>query len=550
MFYRGLTSISSNDMSFFKSDSVTSYYETDVIVVGAGLSGLTAAYRISKRDSSLRVIVLEAKERIGGRILTVSAKTAKNPENIDLGGQWINSEQNYILNLLDELRLKTYRNPHNVSEGYKVGQAGAPVWQKFQSFPIFGPWYCQYELYQFILQVEKLVKKTTLFDPMGCSFADEFDSMTMETFLCQNLRTLAARDIMRTLIRVMFGTEPREMSALFFLAYSNGTNGFLNQFDTSTSGARELRIKGGAQQVCEMLMKKISKEFVFLGDPVEKVSQLDERIFVTVLSKKYYRCEYLIMAIPPNELNRVTFIPPLPLQKRRLLQRFPVGHLTKFVLTYAKPFWRRNGYTGDILTYGGAAKEPGCDTGPLSITYDATTEHGHPAIIGYIAAKTGMQWGEKSVGTRKRGILESLCQVWGTDALKPLDYVEKNWSEEEYVGGCPIHVAPPGAMPLLHHLRTPFLRIHWAGTETATHWCGYMNGAVQAGHRAAVEVLYELRPQSLTATDLEEIGTTRVQPTPMTHSVPLMYRWQLWAPVSAITFGAISYVFYKRYIAT
>ena len=44
-------------------------------------------------------------------------------------------------------------------------------------------------------------------------------------------------------------------------------------------------------------------------------------------------------------------------------------------------------------------------------------------------------------------------------------------------------------VPFASSLREPIGRIHWAGTETATEWNGYMEGALQSGERAARETL-------------------------------------------------------------
>lgn len=59
-------------------------------------------------------------------------------------------------------------------------------------------------------------------------------------------------------------------------------------------------------------------------------------------------------------------------------------------------------------------------------------------------------------------------------------------------------------------------RIHWAGTETATQWCGYMSGAVQSGQRVALEVLAELRPMALTQEEqdaLQQRENVEAEPT-------------------------------------
>ncbi|XP_023701638.1 probable flavin-containing monoamine oxidase A isoform X2 [Cryptotermes secundus] len=486
-------------------------------------------------------------DRVGGRTLTVPLKTSNLlTEQFDLGGQWVSSSQPHILRLLQELNLHTYPQ---YSAGCKVVLAGATVFEKYSSsFPYFGSFYSCYELRQFVLKIEQMLSKVTIVDPLKCIFAEELDSITMETLLLRHLSTKAAQDIVRAAIRSTFGTEASQLSALYVIALSNGTHGLLNQFSASATGARELRIKGGAQQIALKLSAQIGNKLIILNTPVTEIEQSESGVQVTTQSGQVHRSKYIVVALPPSEVLRILFSPPLPLKHRQLLQRYPVGHLTKFVITYPKAFWREKGFSGEVFSCGGHEAEHICDGGPISAAYDATTHDGQPAIAGYMASKTGIEWSSKDPCHRKQSVLQTLSEFWGDWVHDPIDYVEKNWSDETYVGGCPMHGTSPGVMGWFHHIRASFGRIYWAGTETATQWCGYMDGAVQAGERSALEVLRELRPEIVTAADLQAINLILRSSSPV-HVLPVshVYRWTLCLPLVLIAMGWTAYALRRHF---
>nr|CAD7259331.1 unnamed protein product [Timema shepardi] len=521
-------------------------YEADVVVVGAGISGLTAAYLMTQKDPSLRVIVLEAKERIGGRTLTVPIKTAGDQtDQFDLGGQWVSSSQTQIIKLLTELQLVTYPQ---YNDGCKIGQAGnAMLYNYTCDFPNFGSIFTQYELNKFVTKVESLAQKVLLINPDRLQESKDLDMMTVETFLQKNLYTDTAREIVRTIVRNTFGMEASQLSALFFIAHVNGTQGFLNQFKTTTCGAKEFRIKGGAQQITSCLAKKIGEKCILMSDPVERICHLSDKVHLTTEKKLEFSALFVIVAIPPSEVTKITFSPPLPLEHRCVLQHFSAGTLTTFVATYERPFWRDQGYSGQVVSDGGIWTDYHSMVAPVSSTFDATTESGSPALVGFLAAKKGVQWSRKHHARRRSAVLECLSRFFsGIWALNPLDYVEKNWCDELFVGGCPVQGITPGVMHWVHTLRSPHGRVHWAGTETATQWCGYMNGAVQAGQRAAIEVMYELRPQVLTVADISGVETHQAhnhEPEP----VPHVYRWTISLPLLLIGVGWIVYAIRSKY---
>jgi monoamine oxidase len=166
------------------------------------------------------------------------------------------------------------------------------------------------------------------------------------------------------------------------------------------------------------------------------------------------------------------------------MQRFPMGSVVKVHALYDTPFWREDGLTGFALS----------DTGPVKLTFDNTTPADKPGVLlGFIEGQEARDFVTKPAAERRRLVLESFARYIGDRALHPIDYVEQNWLAERWSRGCYVGFAPPGVLTGYGpRLREPDGRIHWAGTETATQWAGYMEGAVQSGKRAAGEVLARL----------------------------------------------------------
>ncbi|TNN55974.1 Amine oxidase [flavin-containing] A [Liparis tanakae] len=202
------------------------------------------------------------------------------------------------------------------------------------------------------------------------------------------------------------------------------------------------------------------------------------------------------------EQPKIHYQPALPSQREFLTQNMPVGHLIKFIITYQTAFWKEKGFSGEIV----AGSSTGC---PFCVTFDATSPSGNAALVGFIAGQQASQWSSKEGGERRKAVLSSLVQYLGLEAASFIHYEEKDWAKEDYSGGCPVNVMAPGMLTYYHpSLRKPCGRIHWAGTETATLWCGYMSGAVQAGQRAALEVLADLCPATLTPEEQEAARQT------------------------------------------
>jgi monoamine oxidase len=159
----------------------------------------------------------------------------------------------------------------------------------------------------------------------------------------------------------------------------------------------------------------------------------------------------------------------------------PLGVLTKCVAVYDTPFWREDGLTGEALS----------DVGPGTITFDVSPESGSPGmLLAFVGGDDARKLAPLPPEERRRAVLEGLAALFGDRARTPVDYVERAWADERWSGGGPTSNFGPGGWTTYGPaLRERVGRVHWAGTETATVWSGYMEGALQSGERAAGEVL-------------------------------------------------------------
>ena len=160
-----------------------------------------------------------------------------------------------------------------------------------------------------------------------------------------------------------------------------------------------------------------------------------------------------------------------------------MGSYAKFEAVYDRPFWRDDGNNGQA--FGDL---------PVNATFDQSPPDGTPGVMaGFIGGQYARTWDQQDDATRRSLVLQSLAQYFGPRMLQPLDYVEGRWTNELWSRGDPAGFAPPGVLLNFGSaLRAPVGRIHWACTETADYWVGYMDGAVRSGQRAAAEVLAQL----------------------------------------------------------
>jgi len=469
----------------------------DVVVIGAGISGLTAAYQLMKKDPSLSVTILEAKDRIGGRTKSGEVMTVNGREKFDTGGQWVSSCQSHVMSLLAELGLETYLqntvgdNVMMLSDGRRLQYPGLipplPVHQLI-------------DVHLFINKLESMRTQVPAIDATLCPHAREWDAMTLQQFIDGQNWFAAAGEIITAICRTVFGADPAHMSLLYMLHYLNAAGGLDPIVSTTYGGGQETKVKGGAWQICERLIERIGEENLRLSSPVQSVEQDETNACVRTVGGLEYKCRYVIISTPPKQTASIDFTPALPREKTHMLRRMIPGQISKVLVTYKEAFWREAGLSGSGLT-----------SGLLSIVEDGCSNICSPALVGFIGGGEHQATSLQDSDSRRSAVLSSLCDLFGDAALDYLDYTELDWMDEKYNEGGPVSVGLPGMLTNnVVQLRTPFRRVHFAGTESATMWCGFMNGAVQAGQRAANEVLFEVRPQAVSTVDLDHLdpGTT------------------------------------------
>jgi monoamine oxidase len=443
---------------------------TDVVVVGAGLAGLAAARRLV--DAGAEVVVLEARDRVGGRTLTLP--TADGTP-IDHGGQWIGPSQHRITALAERVGVTTYPTyERGLNIEFREGQAhryGGDILTGEDPVDAVA-------MGQAIRELEAMAATVPLEAPWAAGQALAWDSQTVETWLQARVSSERVRTWLREIIRGTLAAEARDASLLHALFYIRSAGGMALLIGTG-GGAQERRFHKGAQAVSIRLAEGLGDRVV-LGAPAEVVRH-DEAGVVIEAGGRALAGGRAIVAMPPVVAGRISYRPALPGWRNQLTQRVPMGSVIKLHAVYDEPFWRHEGLSGFAVS----------DRGPVSVVYDDSPEAGSPGVlVGFIEGEHAQTWVRRGLGDRRAGILARLTDFFGERAGRPRELLERSWAEEEYSGGCYAGYFPPGVWTSVGQaLREPVGRLHWAGTETATVWTSFMEGAVESGERAADEVL-------------------------------------------------------------
>jgi monoamine oxidase len=456
--------------------------DCEALIIGAGYAGLCAARVLAR--AGVDVLVAEARDRVGGRVWTQVSPTTG--ALIDHGGQWIGPGQDLFQALADESGAHTFPT-------YTTGEA--VEWRQGKRFtyaglvPTSDP-AAAADGIEAIFELDLAATEIPLDAPWEAPGARARDEQTLGSWLAAEVASDGARAIITAAIKSIFGTEPGELSLLFTLFYLHSGGGLMNLART-TNGAQERRFTTGAQHPALSMAEELGDR-VLLSSPVVAVDHGPDGVLVTVATAPpggdpgsfRLRARHLIVAMPPALSVRLDWSPPLPGRRDQMSMRAPMGSVTKIHAVYDRPFWRDDGLNGQVVS----------DAGAVCVTFDdSPPDAAHGIILGFVAGSECRALDSSTPTQRAEAAIADLVRYFGPHAATPLEVVEQHWPAEPYTRGGPVAVFSPGLLTDFGpDLRQPLGPVHWAGTETATEWCGYIDGALSSGVRAAAEVLAAL----------------------------------------------------------
>src|SRR4051794_31479774 len=446
--------------------------DVDVLIVGGGISGLVAAWAVADRGVS--ALVLEARDRVGGRTLNEPIGTGKV---VELGGQWIGPGQTEIARVAHRLGIDTFPT---YDQGRRIVETRRGIARYRGDVPRLRP----HELLDFgraQARLNKLAKEVDAHAPWEARDAERLDAQTAWSWIDTNMRTRVGRDLMRLGIEVIWSFDAADVSLLHLLACISAA-GSLEVLAATGGGAQQDRFVGGSQLVAVRLAEQLGDR-VALGRPVRRIEQTAEEV-VAFTDGCAVRARYAIVAMSPTLAARIAYEPPLPGSRDQLTQRMPQGTVIKCMAIYPTPFWRAAGLSGQAIS----------TQGPVKSTFDNSPPDGSPGVLlGFVEGRQAREVGAMPAGERRAAVLECFARLYGPPARAPERYMESSWTEDPWTRGCyAAYMTPGGWTSHGRSLRAPVGRIHWAGSETATRWIGFMDGAVSAGERAARATLAQL----------------------------------------------------------
>jgi monoamine oxidase len=456
----------------------------DVIVAGAGLSGLMAARKVIKSHKTASVVVLEARDRVGGRLVPRRAGGERKGW-VDLGGQWVGEGHARMRALARELGLEIF-------EHYKTGPSVLRYHGEryLDDNKIVAPSARDRAAAEYLLEALSQAADLVVPDashPWASPLASAYDRLTLGQWIDANSDNDYAKFYVgMTAVFDQSGGSPREVSLLHSL--------FEAKSSPREGNPEKYLIRGAAGQIPPLLASQLGgDDVVRLGSRVVAIHQAGDRVTVGAVTPQGYK-EYdgkaVIVAIPPwlaGAISYTSSVPGqhgLPVKRMHLTQRMAMGTIALVACVYDTPWWR----TSDEKLSGTSFSEGklvgfGSDTG---LPGDA----GPGVLSSYIQGDLLFEWIRLSPDRRKERVISDLVDLFGADAENSADYAEALWPQDQLSGGAYNAYLPPGGWSSFGSaIREPFGRISWAGSETATEWYGYLEGAAAAGERAAEEIL-------------------------------------------------------------
>ncbi len=421
--------------------------KVDVVVIGAGIAGLTAAWRLSSAGRSVQII--EANSRVGGRIHGFQ----RGDRAVQLGGRWTGPGQLRVKALAEELGIKVVSNPTFGDFAFeRLGENADRVIAA-------------------VRQIDQLAEAVPLDAPWKVQDASVLDSVTLKTWLDARFDRKAA--VVLGAVLSGFLPEPGDLSALHALFYIRSNGGLAGILGIDGPAHDSEMFEGGAHLLTDRLATRLAGHIV-CDTPVLEIDRNEEGVEVRWQGGAL-QGEHAVVTLPPTLSSRIIYRPSLPPERDYLLQRMPIRGKIALALLYTEPFWRKNGKrlveTERLLLWDeGGEQEPAAYCGLVSIAWSRAL------------------WELREDACRAE-ILREIARELGPRAEQPLEFHTVNWAAEPWSRGCNSYLATGAWTAYGEALRKPVGRVHWAGAELSSRFVGQMDGAVRSAELAVDTIL-------------------------------------------------------------
>jgi len=415
-----------------------------IVVIGAGLAGLTVAYELTKAGHD--VTILEARNRAGGRVFTV--REFADGLYAECGAEWVEHNHEYLLRYIDEFGLPLYRGrfADTEDEGLQFSPRERQTHEKIRGF----------------------TKQIDPFDQQKPS-QPELDKISFYELL---KKIEAPPDMIEQMQRSVSGLMAINIESVSALH-------ILNEYSLPETRA-SFRVAGGNDQVPKALAAQL-RDRIYYSRPVVKIAHDTNGARVTFLENGLQQtidAEHLVIAAPFTCVRQIDLSPALSPEKMKAIATLGYGQILKAPLQFRERFWQKQ------------SGEPRKSLqGMLGSVYEASG--GQPGqrglLVAYIPDKSGMEMGSLPADQRLETIFKKVSEIH-PEAPRYFEggYV-KWWQEDPWAGGTYAYFRPGEITTIRTIIAKPEGRIHFAGEHTAG-WQGYMNGAVESGHRVAREI--------------------------------------------------------------
>ncbi len=445
----------------------------DCAIIGAGLAGLTAARDLVKRG--LDVVVLEARDRVGGRI---ENGILDDGQYVELGGQWIGVGHDEVVELADHYGLEMIGLPFKGNLLVRLRGKAVAVPSQYEEETLT-PFEVA-DLGQGLVRLRRLSARLRT-DEVWAKANDAWLRQDLRRWVQTNLRTAGAQQRFHEVYAAAFGPM-RKGAELLEGLHQVGSGPDLESMIASSGGLNQHRLKGGMFKLTQAMADDLGDR-VRLSAPVTGIEHGADFATVALEGGETIRAKRVISTLPPRLAVGLEHQPPLPEWRVETAKKVAGGNVIKAYLVYERPFWRDQGLSGQSST----------DEGAVRVTFDTTTgDDERGLLMGFFEGADADSLSRRSVTLRQRTFVDSVVKSFGEVAGRPLAYVERDWASERYTGGCHGAHFAPGVWttngPILAESEGV---LHWAGAEYASRFNGYMEGAIRSGLEVAARVAAE-----------------------------------------------------------